>query len=233
MKYMGILLPETNTVVEHEIVRMIAEDPEMLDKISPHFSRIEVKKDYAKNESDFLKELDKNKEKACGLLEFIPLDVFGFFCTSAVVLRGTSVQIVNNIPCLDPIQALVAACVRFAPRKVLLFSPYSRSTSQLVESNLSSGGVPVSKSVFLDLSMNIDKYSFDRAKSLLADSLRGDTNLVIISCTNFRTLDLISFFERELDVPVVSSNQALFWAMCKEIDVKCHKLIKYGSLFQF
>ncbi|MFC1612765.1 hypothetical protein ACFL23_00345 [Patescibacteria group bacterium] len=236
MKYMGILLPETNTIVEKEIIQMIAEYPNMLNQVSFHFSRIEVKTDYVQSEINFLMELYANRERAYNLLESIPLNIIGFFCTSAIVLgkhkNFVICDMINGIRCVDPLHALILACMRFSSRKVLLLSPYNQQTSQLLESNLKSASVPICQTIVLNINKNIDKYSFEKTKKLIMSNLQDDTDLIIISCTNFRTLDLISFFEKEINIPVISSNQSLFWLMCRELDIECSKLVKYGSIFR-
>lgn len=52
---------------------------------------------------------------------------------------------------------------------------------------------------------------------------------MFISCTNFRTIEVIDKLEKELDVPVVSSNTATLWAMMKKVGAK-KKLKGYGKL---
>lgn len=235
MKYVGILSPETNTIVEHEVIRMISEDIDILNKVSFHFSRIEVNVDYAEDEMDFLHELYNNKEKACKLLKFIPLDVIGFFCTSAAMLQKDNHIIpdaINGVPCLDPLITLISVCQKINPKKVLLLSPYNQKISSLLENSFKNANIPVYKSIFLDINKDIDKYDLEQAKNLIIDNLESNTDLIMISCTNFRTLDLISFFENKFGIPVISSNQSLFWAMCKKLNINCSKLKKYGFIFQ-
>lgn len=236
MKYVGVLIPETNIVVEDEIIKMISEDINILKKASFHFSRIKVEKEYSKNEKAFLQQVYKNIEKALKLLRFIPLEVAGFFCTSAVLFQKPNSKNVfttlNNIPIFDPLQALTFASLKIKPRNVLLFSPYNSLTAKSLEKFLQSEGVPISKNIFLNITKDIDKYNLNQAKKLIIDSLSEKTDLILISCTNFRTLELITFFENKFRTPVISSNQALFWMICKKLNIKCSGFKKYGFIFQ-
>lgn len=58
-----------------------------------------------------------------------------------------------------------------------------------------------------------------------------DAEGVFISCTNFRTLEVVARLEKELQKPVVSSNTATFWALMRmrKIDLK-KGLKRYGQL---
>lgn len=236
MKFIGILIPETNIVVEDEIIKMVSEDSNLLNKISLHFSRIEVKKDYSKDEKKFLQEVYKNVPKAINLLEFLPINIFGFFCTSAILLQHDNTQPlfreINNIPIIDPLEALLFACKKVKPKNVLLFSPYNQWFSKLLEKKLKNAGISVAINIFANVNRNIDKYSLTQAKKLIILQLSKEIDLIIISCTNFRSLEIISFFEKKFNVPVISSNQALFWMLCKKLGIRINGLRKYGVLFE-
>ena len=52
-----------------------------------------------------------------------------------------------------------------------------------------------------------------------------------MSCTNFRTLDVISHLERDLEKPVVSSNSATLWAALNLMDVDTSE-IELGTLYE-
>jgi maleate isomerase len=52
---------------------------------------------------------------------------------------------------------------------------------------------------------------------------------IFISCTNFRTIEVIGRLEEELKVTVLSSDTATFWAMMKKAGVK-RRLEGFGRL---
>jgi maleate cis-trans isomerase len=47
--------------------------------------------------------------------------------------------------------------------------------------------------------------------------VRPQADAVFISCSNFRTLDIIEAVERESGKPVVTSNQAAMWGTLRGI----------------
>ncbi|PIY91080.1 MAG: hypothetical protein COY72_00030 [Candidatus Nealsonbacteria bacterium CG_4_10_14_0_8_um_filter_35_10] len=237
MKHIGVLIPDTNTIVEQELIKMITEDMSILTKVSFHFSRIKTNTNYAKDGVTFLREVYNKKEEAFKLLKFIPLEVIGFFCTSAIILQKVDNKIVpetiNNIPCIEPLYSLMTACKIIKPKKVLLLSPYNQKMASFLENSFKEKNIPIYRNIFLNLNIDIDKYDLEQTKKQIITNLESNTDLIVISCTNFRTLEIISFFESKFGIPVISSNQSLFWAICKKVNIKCDKLKKYGTIFKF
>ncbi len=50
--------------------------------------------------------------------------------------------------------------------------------------------------------------------------LRPETEAIFISCSNFRTLDIIEAVEQASGKPVVTSNQAALWGTLRRIGDK-------------
>ncbi|MDH5706815.1 MAG: maleate cis-trans isomerase, partial [Candidatus Aminicenantes bacterium] len=67
--------------------------------------------------------------------------------------------------------------------------------------------------------------AFELAREVFVHEAQG----IFISCTNFRTIEAIDRLEKELKMPVISSNTATFWAMMKKAGVK-KGLDGYGRL---
>ena len=62
--------------------------------------------------------------------------------------------------------------------------------------------------------------STEKVKALAMEVLRPDTEAVFISCSNFRTLDILEDVERDTGKPVVTSNQAALWGTLRRIGDK-------------
>ncbi len=54
---------------------------------------------------------------------------------------------------------------------------------------------------------------------------------ILISCTNFRSLEVIDQLEMDLGKPVISSNTASMWKILQLAGVK-DKVLGAGNLFQ-
>ena len=59
---------------------------------------------------------------------------------------------------------------------------------------------------------------------------RPEADGIFISCTNFRTIEIIEQLEADTGKPVVTSNQASMWIALKVLGVAGPK--GYGRLFQ-
>jgi len=60
----------------------------------------------------------------------------------------------------------------------------------------------------------------ETVKALAMEVVRPQTEAVFISCSNFRTLDIIEAVEKESGRPVVTSNQAAMWGALRAIGDK-------------
>jgi arylmalonate decarboxylase len=58
-----------------------------------------------------------------------------------------------------------------------------------------------------------------------------DAEGVFISCTNFATLPKIDALEKEIGKPVVTANQATFWAALRKMGLK-DRMSGSGRLFR-
>ena len=54
-------------------------------------------------------------------------------------------------------------------------------------------------------------------KALAREVMRPETEALFISCSNFRTLDIIPALEAETGVPVITSNQAALWGTLRSL----------------
>lgn len=237
MKHIGILIPATNTVVENEVMKLCASSRNILDSLSFHFSRIEIDAEYACDENLFLDQLYNNRGKAYKMFKAIQMDALGFFCTSSELMskniNALSYETIDNITCFNPLQSLIIASRLIKPTNILLFSPYSQNTALFLEKTFFENGLNVVKNIYLNLKVDIDKFEIEVAQEMIMNNLQSGVDLVVVSCTNFRTLELIEVIEKQTKIPVISSNQTLFWLICKQFDFDYGVITKYGKLFSY
>ena len=70
------------------------------------------------------------------------------------------------------------------------------------------------------------------AYKLALDVDTTDSDCIFISCTNFRTIEIIKKLEKELGKPVISSNQATLAMALKELRIS-EAIDGYGTLFEY
>ena len=154
----------------------------------------------------------------------ISFDAVGYGCTSGtaqigvskierLVKFGTQTKTVSQ-----PVSALVAACEHLGLKRIALLSPYIESVSANLRQVLQDSGVetPTFGTFGEAEEFKVVRISgasvMEAATALVRDS---QVDGIFLSCTNLRTLDLITPLEAALDMPVLSSNLVLAWHLAQ------------------
>jgi maleate cis-trans isomerase len=67
-------------------------------------------------------------------------------------------------------------------------------------------------------------------KKVVKENTRAGADGYFLSCTNTRMIEAVEDLERDLEKPVVNSNQATIWACLKKMGIS-HTDKKLGRLF--
>ncbi len=152
----------------------------------------------------------------------VHFDVVAYGCTSGTALIGASrvrelVQASTRTRAVtDPLTASVAAMRALGLTKIGIVSPYIDSVANPIRAAFENEGlvVPATLSFGEEVESRVARIS---PSSIYAASVelaaREKLDGIFLSCTNLRTLDVIPELEAELDLPMISSNQALAWHM--------------------
>jgi len=151
-------------------------------------------------------------------------DAIGYGCTSGATVIGpdrvgalisgaADVAAVTN-----PLSAVRAAFGALGVRRVGVVSPYIAEVSAPLCAALETPSVKVTAAVSFDEREEARVARIDPA-SIAAAALdvgrAPEVDVVFLSCTNLRTLDVLGDVEADLGKPVISSNQALAWHMAR------------------
>jgi maleate isomerase len=147
------------------------------------------------------------------------LDAIAFACTSGTVVIGEAEVIAAvraarpGIPVTTPVTAAVAAFRRMGIARVAMLTPYLEEVSGPVAAFLEANGVGVTDLATFGLDSDVTMARvplgaiLDAARAVRTAGADG----LFISCTALRAAEAIEALERELEFPVVASNQAMFW----------------------
>ena len=227
---LGLIVPSSNTTIEPEFWRMVS------DWATVHTARIRL-------EAITIHDLERMEEQtieASLRLFDAKVDIIGYGCTSGSLFRGGDhfVQIEKKISAETGIQsvatagAVLDALNWLGLTSISVATPYPDDINARIRSFLEQHD----KTVLAIKGLNIvDNREVGRKEPQLAYKLakevfRREVEGVFISCTNFRTIEIIDRLERELDIPVISSNIATLWAMLKKIGIK-KRIYGLGALF--
>lgn len=236
-KRVGVIVPSVNTVIEDELRTHLPSD------VSVSSARVTL----GRLGGDPRRELDAFSEAAVEQarnLADASVDVIAIACTAASIVRGQqfdedlrrdisedtgSVIITATSAMLDALAALQA-------QRVLLLTPYEEWLHDLEVRFLEQAGIDVDSARLTcgpaqELGY-VDPNRLSDEISSLARSSRRTHGCVVVSCANARLLALLPALERDLGVPLVTSNQALAWGALHAIDRTTDRL-PWGRLSSY
>jgi maleate isomerase len=114
----------------------------------------------------------------------------------------------------------------------VLISPYVKQTNEHEVHYLSEAGFMVLHE--LGLGLESDAYSSVTPEEwikIVKENTRPEADGYFLSCTNTRMIEAIDHLERDLDKPVITSNQATLWACLKKLGIS-YSNEKLGRLFR-
>ncbi len=228
MKRIGVLIPETNLVVEEEIYRLYEENVFNTNGVVFHILRIPFKTRYSEDNRKFLEEIAINQNEILKNLKTTNLDYLSSFCTSsAEIMREHSSDL-----CLNSADSLVEAGKFLKIDKCLLISPYNETIGSGIENLLNRNGIEVIKKKHINLIHSFDylTYGYEKLINLVLEEYNKECKNIFISCTNLPTLHLINKLENKLDTTIISSNYSMFWKIIRDNEIPFNNK-KLGKLF--
>lgn len=156
---------------------------------------------------------------AQGILPNRGVDAMIYGCTSGVAAIGEErlTELIHaakpGVPCTNPIAAATAALEALHAKRISVLTPYTESVNAAVADAFGERGFDI---------LNIDGFGLDSDVAMtelpvaaIAEAaslvLRPDADALFISCTATRAAQAIEQLEAALNLPVVTSNQALVW----------------------
>ena len=233
----GLLVPSTNFVAEIEIARMMPEG------VTVHTARCMLED--AACEADKVKALlamSRNVMRAAREVACVRPRVIAWACTSGSFLQGAGqegefekeIQSATGIPAVTTSTAMIEAIRALGIRRLALDTPYIKEINErqvrFLEETMTE--VKVVKVYGLEMLSSYAKNELE-PESAYDAALKGDTqdaDGVFISCTAWRTIEVIEVLEKKLKKPVLSSNQATAWAILTRMGLRGDP--RWGSLFR-
>ncbi|MDP6086523.1 MAG: aspartate/glutamate racemase family protein [Nitrospinota bacterium] len=141
----------------------------------------------------------------------------------------------SGLPSMTQISAVVEGLRLLGPRRIVVATAYLDELNERLRDFLEEAGFEVLVLKGLQQRYNWDIYRLppSAAYRLTRDALKeaGDAEGIFISCGGMRTFDIIDTLERDLGLPVVTSNQAALWAGLRMGQVR-ESIEGYGQLLR-
>ncbi len=152
------------------------------------------------------------------------LDAIGYGCTSGATVIGPQ----NVAACIkgvmpgaavsNPISAVAAALSALQVTRIAMVTPYIPAVTAPMRALLAGQGIEVVSEISFNESDDhtVARIAPHSTRAAMCEAARADgVQAVFASCTNLQTFAIIDAVEAELDLPVVTSNQALLWHMLR------------------
>ena len=227
----GILVPASDTTCENEFRKMAPVG------VSIHVSRMTFP---GANTPEALSKLIDEAERAAELLVPASVDAIAFCCTSGSFIKGPGYdqEIIKRIKRVfqgivtTTTTSVIEAFKTLDVKRVAVASPYIEEVNQALKRFLESIGIEVIsiKGLGLVKDVEVGRLSPEIAYSLAKNVDRPEAQAIFISCTNFRSLEVIDILEKDLRKPVITSNQATMWNLLRLLGIR-ESIKKYGKLF--
>lgn len=209
---LGLIVPSWNTVMEYEVQRMAA------GAMSVHSVRIPHTADTEEN----LLALGTQAPAIATLLAHAKVDVIGYGCTAGGFLKGpegdrkvgAEIAAATGVPVATSAAAVADALRAVGARRVGVASPYAAWLNERVRGYLEADGFEVVAIQGLGTEAH-STITLERVEALAAEVNRSEAQAIFISCSNFRTLEIIESLERKFGKPVVTSNASSMWKMLR------------------
>jgi maleate cis-trans isomerase len=229
MASIGMIVPVTNTVNEAEWKRMAPGMSFPLVRMALHAHGDPSLYDDLRKCMD---ELRPSKPDviayACTAGSMVqPLDSLGRFIEKTVGVKGVATA-----------PALVHACRAFGMKRIVLATPYHDALNEHEKHFLEENGIDVLAMKGLGIGgggpheyVRIAKVPPEEVHAHCRSVWVPDADGMVISCTDFRTQEILPRLEAELGKPVVSSNLATLWMALRSAGVKT-RLKGFGRLLE-
>jgi maleate isomerase len=225
----GLIIPSGNRLAEPQFNAWLPLE------VGVHVTRLRMTGKFRKP----LSELERPLREAAEALSDVKPSVIVFHCTANSMENGLAheaaiveiVQQASGCPTITTAQAITQAFRHCGIKKLVLLSPYVQATNEHEVKYLNETGFKVLHE--LGLGLESDAYSTvtpEEWRKVVTENTRADADGYLLSCTNTRTIEVISDLEGELGKPVITSNQATLWACLKKLGLS-HSDRRLGRLF--
>lgn len=220
---LGVIVPPTNTANEAEWNRLAPAG------VTIHATRMKLHTDI-RSAAGKRALLEDVKRHALDLAQ-AGVSVIAYGCTAGSLTVPAAelpdyMERETGSPCVTTAQALVEALRALGAKRVAVATPYHDALNRHEAEFLHAHGFEVVSLRGMGYGAggvaeyrNIARVPASEVYAFAAGVMTPAAEALLISCTDFATLDVIGRLEAETGRPVVSSNQATFWLALRKAGI--------------
>ena len=233
---LGAIVPGTNSVMEQELHEMTRQ----LEGVCVYITRMPTPTEPLTIELERKFSSLDQVEAAAKLIAQVGVKAVTFGSTACSFVEGTSwsqgiirkIEEVTKVPAVTPSSSVVSALKHLGVKKVGVATPYPKDINERLRIFLKENGFNVvdfkesPHSEVIDIGKQPPYVSYR-----LARDISDEAEAIFISCTDFRTIDIIDRLEKDTGKPVVSANQASMFELMNKAKLK-DPIKGYGKLLE-
>lgn len=223
----GLILPSGNTVTEPEFNTYVP------DGVSVHTARIQL----TGGDTDALAESESDIDRCVELLAGADVDLITYACTMGSVLSSPwdleeKIEESTGIPTVATGASVKRALEHLDVKNVAVTTPYIDELNELEREYLTDAGYEVTdiSGLGAETAQEMATYSVERMYSEAKAIDSDEADAVLVTCMNYRTFAALEQLEKDLDKPVLSSNQVTLWDSLRTLDID-YEGVQLGTLF--
>lgn len=236
----GLVVLQTDETVEDEFRFYLNSNPQLSSSVNVLHSRIPADDTISVTTLAQMKN-HLNETLARFPAKKSPLQVITYACTSGATIIGE--EVVNEMiskyatHASNALTAVKAALRALSARRLAFLTPYVSEVSQRMGALLQAEGITLAATASFNqpsdaIVASIDPASIQAAVIDLVHENRSENiDAVFIACTNLKCASIIPTCEAALNIPVISSNQALIWHALRLAAVPHLPAPQHGTLF--
>ena len=215
----GLMVPSSDITIERDFCKYL---PLEIDTYVTRMPLGEVT-------SDRLSQMADNSADYAKLLADVEPEIIVYGCTSGSFIGGKGfdekleqkIKGVVNVPVITTARAVVDCLRALNQFPISLVTPYTNDINQIEADYFEANDLPVAgfKGMQIVKDLDIGLVPPSDIQDFVLKYDQKNSKSVFVSCTNLKTLNVLTRLRSQLKKPIITSNLAAMWAVCKHLQV--------------
>ena len=233
-----MLVPAGNTTFEPDFHCAFS------SQVSVHSHRVIAQRSHASENYESMDDINEEAVKEVEKLARAGVHFGAYGFTTATFYRGRvfaeklkqRLTQALGVPVIVPALALLKALTYLKIRKISVVTPYPEWNNQTLKTFLSEASFEIVGFKGDERLKEVAKNNYlwhqlpDEAAAFIKEVSHKGADAIVLPCTAWRTFEVIEELEDDLNIPVVTANQATIWSLARRASIES-ALRPRGKLF--
>jgi maleate isomerase len=235
-KRIGVMIPSTNTTCEADFQMVVPKG------VTIHGQRLWLTNDAAGEEG--MNRMNAEIESGARYLATAKVDVVAYGCTTGSFYKGPGwdqemlavMERAAGVPSVATSPSVIQALRFFGAKTISVATPYPAWNNDKLRAYLEASGVVVlnvegEPGAAQSGNQGINDQPPEVIVEFASRVCRPEADVLLCSCTAWRSVEAVEILEKRLGKPVVTSNQARIWAALHRLGIS-QPIYGFGRLLE-